>query len=81
MFHLILHLWKEDVNGTARYQKFVQDELAPIDCGTSARLGREIEQLINPISINDILSINVDLIHQWFEQKDCRTEKTRVIFT
>jgi hypothetical protein len=81
VFDLVIHLWKEDVNGTSTsYQQFVHDDMSPISCNSTARIGHEIANIINSISINDILSLDVDLTHRWYAQDHCRAERTRIMF-
>ncbi|CAF1401446.1 unnamed protein product [Rotaria sordida] len=80
LFSFIIHLWKEDIIGTVRYQKIVKDDIGPVDCNTTAEIGQEIEKVMNPISIDDIISMNVDLTHQWYDHRNCRAEYTRITF-
>ena len=80
LFRFIIHLWKEDIDGTERYENFVKNDMMPVDCNTTARIGREIKKRINSISIDDIISLNVDLIHEWYDQQNCRAEQTRISF-
>jgi hypothetical protein len=80
LFTLIIHLWTENINGTARYQNIVKNDIGPIDCNTTAEIGQEIENITNSTLINDIISLNVDLIHQWYDHQNCRAERTRINF-
>ena len=80
VYEFILHVWKEDANGTAHYVSFVQDELPPVDCGATVPIGREVLNLIQSISIRDILTVSVDLIHRWYGENYCQSARTRVTF-
>jgi len=80
LFTLIIHLRTENINGTARYQKIVKNDIGPIDCNATAEIGQEIGNIINPIPIDDIISLKVDLIHQWYDHQNCREERTRINF-
>jgi hypothetical protein len=68
------------VNGTERYIQFEKNDFERIDCNTTAEIGQEIERMINPIPISDIISLDVDLIHQWYEHPNCPAERTRITF-
>ena len=80
LFSFIGHLWKEDGNGTISYKQITKDKIGPIDCNQPAKIGQYIENEIHPISSNDIISMNVDLAHQWYDHQTCRTERTRIMF-
>ncbi|CAF3391855.1 unnamed protein product [Rotaria socialis] len=80
LFSFIVHLWKEDGNGRISYQKIIKNDIGPIDCDQPAKIGQYIEQAIHPTSSNDIISMNVDLTHQWYYHRNCRTERTRIMF-
>jgi len=58
----------------------VKNNIGPIDCNTTAEIGREIGNIIKPTPIDDIVSLKVDLIHQWYDHQDCQAEKTRINF-
>jgi hypothetical protein len=77
---LIIHLRTEDINGTKGYQNIVKDDLPPIDCNTTYEIGRKIKNLTQPILINDITSLIVDLKHEWYGHENCRSERTRINF-
>ena len=79
LFTFIIHLWTEDINGEVQYQKIVKNDMAPVDCTETAKIGQEIEKAIRPISIDDINSMNVDLTHRWYAHRNCRTETTRIM--
>ena len=82
LFTFIIHVWWEDVNGTERYIKFQNDDdvIKRIDCNTTAEIGQEIATMINSISISDIILLNVDLTHRWYDRPDCPAEGTRITF-
>ncbi len=77
---MIIHLRTEDINGTKGYQNIVKDDLPPIDCNTTYEIGRKIKNLTQPILINDITSLIVDLKHEWYGHENCRSERTRINF-
>ncbi len=77
---MIIHLRTEDINGTKGYQNIVKDDLPPIDCNTTYEIGRKIKNLTQPILINDITSLIVDLKHKWYGHENCRSERTRINF-
>lgn len=54
--------------------------MAPVNCNTTARIGQEIMKMLNPILIDDIISMDVDLIHKWYDHRNCRVEQTRISF-
>jgi hypothetical protein len=56
----------------------VKDDIGPIDCNITAEIRREIENINKSIPIDDIVSLNVDLIHRWYDHQDCQAEKTRI---
>ncbi len=58
----------------------MKKNIGPIDCNTTAEIGREIENITKPIPRNEIISpsVDVDLIHQWYDHENCRTERTRI---
>ena len=58
----------------------MKDHIGPIDCNTTAEIGQEVENLIKPTPITDIISLNVDLTHQWYDYQDCRAERTSITF-
>ncbi|CAF3112696.1 unnamed protein product, partial [Rotaria sp. Silwood2] len=80
LFTFIIHLWKEDMNSTIRYQKFEKKDIRSVDCNKAAEIGQEIEKIMHPISLDDIISMNVDLTHQWYDHQNCRAENTRITF-
>ncbi|CAF3689735.1 unnamed protein product [Adineta steineri] len=80
LFTFIIHLWKEDVNGTARYEKFDKNNMLLIPCNATAKIGQKINEHVNSISIDDIISMDVDLIHEWYDHRNCGTEQTRISF-
>jgi len=80
LFSFIIHLSKIDNNGTERYTKYEKNDFEPIDCNITAEIGQEIEKILQPISIKDIILLNVDLRHQWYNHEDCRSERTRITF-
>jgi hypothetical protein len=80
LFTWIIHLWTEDINGNIRYQNIVKDNTSSIDCNTPAEIGREIENVVKSIPIDDIILLNVDLIHHWYDHQNCREERTRINF-
>ncbi|UJR30586.1 hypothetical protein I4U23_018113 [Adineta vaga] len=79
-FTFIVHLWKEDMKGIARYSKAEKNDLPPFACNTTVKIGEEIGKLLNPLLIDDIISMDVDLIHEWYDHQNCRAEKTRISF-
>ncbi len=58
----------------------MKDDIGPIDCNITAEIRREIENINKSIPIDDIVSLNVDLIHRWYDHQDCQAEKTRINF-
>ncbi len=56
----------------------MKDDIGPIDCNITAEIRREIENINKSIPIDDIVSLNVDLIHRWYDHQDCQAEKTRI---
>lgn len=54
--------------------------MEPIDCNKAAEIGLDLEKIIEKISINDIVTMNVDLIHQWSDHQNCQAERTRILF-
>ncbi len=80
LFTFIIHLWKEDINGAVRYNKTEVNDMKPVDCKTTAEIGQEIKKTINSTSIDDIISMDVDLIHEWYDHRKCQAEKTRISF-
>ncbi|CAF1636161.1 unnamed protein product, partial [Adineta ricciae] len=64
LFTFIVHLWKEDVNGKARYSKHEKNDLREVECNATVPIGQEIHKLVSPLSIDDVISMDVDLIHQ-----------------
>ncbi|CAF1587661.1 unnamed protein product [Rotaria magnacalcarata] len=81
LFSFIVQLWKEDGNGSISYNKIIENNIGPIDCNQPAKIGQYIEKAIHPTSSNDIISMNVDLAHQWYDHQNCRTERTRIMFS
>jgi protein associated with RNAse G/E len=51
-----------------------------VDCNTTAEIGQEIKKMINSTSIDEIISMDVDLIHEWYNHRNCQAEKTRISF-
>ncbi|CAF1204039.1 unnamed protein product [Rotaria sp. Silwood1] len=80
LFTFIIHLWKEDTNGTERYQEIVNDDIGPVDCNRTAEIGQDIEKVMQPISLDDITSMSLDLTHRWYDHQNCRAESTRITF-
>ena len=80
LFTFIVHLWKEDVNGNAQYSKHEKNDLSEVQCNTTVPIGQEIHKLVSPLSIDDVISMDGDLIHQWYDHRNCRAERTRISF-
>lgn len=80
MFGFIIHLWIEDAKGVMRYRKVVKNDIGPIDCNQSANIGQDIDNEIQPTSIDDIIRMDVDLKHQWYDHQNCQSEWTRITF-
>jgi len=77
-FTLIAHVHTENINGTRRYTRINNADLLPIDCNKTAEIGQAIISMIQSIKRSDILSLNIDLIHQWYGYENCRMETTRI---
>lgn len=78
LFTLIIHIQTENMNRTTGYQDIPKNDIKPIDCKTTVGIGREIANITNLIPINDIRSVEVDLIHQWYDHSTCLAERTRI---
>lgn len=79
LFTFTVHLWKEDVNGKAQYN-FTKGDLGEVECNTIVPIGQKIQKSVSPLSIDDVISMDVDLIHQWHDHRNCRAETTRISF-
>ena len=63
-----------------KYQKYINEDLPPINCNSTAKIGQEVQKMIGPIAEDEIISLDVDITHRWYEQSTCRPEHTRVAF-